>query len=146
MKREIREIIGSTLEIIGLDSEDASSLIYSTGMAESGYRALKQEGGPALGFFQCEPATAIDIWENYVMYRPKYRDKLFQLGFDDSKLEFCLLSNIGIQVALCRLHYRRVPSKLPRAGDLNAQAKYWKQHYNTVKGKGTLKHFLEANS
>lgn len=145
MKREIREIIGSTLEILGLDSEDASSLIYRTGMAESGYRALRQRGGPALGFFQCELATAIDIWDNYVMYRPKYRDKLFQLGFNDSNLEFCLLSNIGLQVAFCRLHYRRVPTKLPKSDNLNSQAKYWKTHYNTVAGKGTIEHFIEAN-
>ena len=145
MQREIREIIGSTLEILGLDGEDASSLIYKTGMAESGYRALRQKGGPALGFFQCEPATAIDVYENYAMYRPQYRDKLFQLGFDDSKLDFCLLSNIGLQVAFCRLHYRRVPSKLPKSNNLEAQAKYWKSFYNTVKGKGTVRHFMEAN-
>ena len=145
MQEGIRDIIGSTLEILELDSEEASSLIYRTGMAESGYRALKQRGGPALGFFQCEPNTAVDIFDNYVMYRPKYRDKLFQLGFDDAKLKFCLLSNIALQVAFCRLHYRRVPSRLPGANDIEAQAKYWKTFYNTVKGKGTTKHFIEAN-
>ena len=147
MEKAIKDIIRLALEHLDLDSEDARSLIYTTGKAESDYKTLQQYGGgPALGFFQMEPATCRDIWENYVMYRPKYRDKLYALGFDDGTLEFCLLSNIGLQAALCRLHYRRVPSALPKAGNLEAQAKYWKEFYNTKLGKGTIEHFIEANS
>ena len=147
MKSSIQRIIKETLQHMNLDSIDARSLIYSTGKAESDYKTLQQyDGGPALGFFQMEPATCRDIWENYVMYRPKYRDKLYALGFDDGALEFCLLSNVGLQTALCRLHYRRVPSALPKASNLEAQAKYWKKNYNTELGKGTIEHFIEANS
>ena len=143
----VKRIIKLALEHLDLDSEDARSLIYKTGKVESGYRTLQQYGGgPALGFFQMEPNTAIDIWDNYVMYRPKYSEKLYALGFDDGALKFCLLSNIGLQAALCRLHYRRVPSALPKADNLKAQAKYWKKFYNTEAGKGTIKHFMEANS
>ena len=147
MEKSIKRIIKETLQHLDLDSEDARSLIYNTGKAESGYKTLQQYGGgPALGFFQMEPNTAIDIWDNYVMYRPKYRDKLYSLGFDEGALEFGLLSNIGLQAALCRLHYRRVPSALPKLDNINAQAKYWKEFYNTKSGKGTIKHFIEANT
>ena len=147
MKKSIKKIIKLALQHLDLDSEDARSLIYRTGKAESDYKTLQQYGGgPALGFFQMEPNTALDIWDNYVMYRPKYREKLYALGFDDGALKFCLLSNIGLQAALCRLHYRRVPSALPKADNLKAQAKYWKKFYNTEAGKGTIKHFMEANS
>ena len=147
MEKSIKRIIKLALQRLDLDSDDARSLIYGTGKAESGYKTLQQYGGgPALGFFQMEPATCRDIWDNYVMYRPKYRDKLYALGFDEGTLEFCLLSNVGLQAALCRLHYRRVPSPLPKAGDLEAQAKYWKEFYNTRLGKGTIEHFMEANS
>ena len=147
MEKSIKKIIKESLEHINLDSEDARDLIYKTGKAESNYKTLQQYGGgPALGFFQMEPSTCRDIWDNYVMYRPKYRDKLYALGFDEGTLEFCLLSNIGLQAALCRLHYRRVPSRLPKAGNLEAQAKYWKEFYNTKLGKGTIEHFIEANS
>ena len=146
MEMSVKRIIKLALEHLDLDSEDARSLIYKTGKVESGYRTLLQYGGgPALGFFQMEPNTALDIWDNYVMYRPKYREKLYALGFDDGALKFCLLSNIGLQAALCRLHYRRVPSALPKADNLKAQAKYWKKFYNTEAGKGTIKHFMEAN-
>ena len=147
MKESIERIINYALEYMDLNSEDACSLIYNTGKAESNYKTLQQYGGgPALGFFQMEPNTAIDIWDNYVMYRPRYRDKLYSLGFDEGTLELCLLSNIALQAALCRLHYRRVPSALPKADNLKAQAKYWKKFYNTEAGKGTIKHFMEANS
>ena len=146
MKKSIKKIIKLALQHLDLDSEDAREMLYVTGKAESGYKTLQQYGGgPALGFFQMEPNTAIDIWDNYVMYRPKYRDKLFSLGFDDSNVEVCLLSNVGLQAAFCRLHYRRVPSALPKASNLEGQAKYWKKYYNTVKGKGTVKHFMEMN-
>ena len=147
MNKSIKKIIKLSLQHLGLDSEDARNLIYRTGKAESGYKTLQQYGGgPALGFFQMEPNTALDIWNNYVMYRPKYRDKLYSLGFDDGTLEFCLLSNIGLQAAFCRLHYRRVPSALPAADNLEGQARYWKKYYNSDLGKGTIKHFMEANS
>ena len=146
MEESIKRIIKETLDHMNLYSEDALEMIYRTGKAESGYRTLQQYGGgPALGFFQMEPATYRDIWENYVMYREKYRNKLYSLGFDDSKMDYCLMSNIGIQVAMCRLHYRRVPSALPKAEDLEGQAKYWKNHYNSHLGKGTIEHFMEAN-
>ena len=146
MNKSIKKIIKLALKHLDLDSEDARSLIYRTGKAESGYKTLQQYGGgPALGFFQMEPNTALDIWNNYVMYRPKYRDKLYALGFDDGTLEFCLLSNIGLQAAFCRLHYRRVPSALPSAENIKAQAEYWKKYYNSHLGKGTIDHFMEAN-
>ena len=146
MEKSIKKIIKLSLKHLGLDSEEAREMIYKTGKAESGYKTLQQYGGgPALGFFQMEPNTAIDIWDSYVMYRPSYRDKLYSLGFDDGTLEFCLLSNIGLQAAFCRLHYRRVPAALPKVGDLEGQAKYWKKYYNSHLGKGTIKHFMEAN-
>ena len=147
MEKSIKKIIKWTLEYLNMDSDNARDLIYKTGKAESGYKTLQQYGGgPALGFFQVEPNTALDIWDNYVMYRPKYRDKLYALGFDEGALEFCLLSNIGLQAAFCRLHYRRVPSALPKEDNLKAQAGYWKNYYNTNAGKGTTKHFIGANS
>ena len=77
MEKSIKKIIKLALQHLGLDSEDAREMLYVTGKAESGYKTLQQYGGgPALGFFQMEPNTAIDIWDNYVMYRPQYREKL----------------------------------------------------------------------
>ena len=146
MEKSIKKIIKWTLEYLNMDSEDARDLVYKTGMAESGYRALEGYGNnPAIGFWQMEPATMWDIWENYVLYRPKYKEALWRLGFNEGFGEQSLLSNLAVQAAFCRLHYRRVPSSLPKKSNKEAQAKYWKKHYNSHLGKGTIKHFMEAN-
>ena len=55
------------------------------------------------------------------------------------------MSNIALQVAFCRLKYRRDKYPLPKASDLEGQAKYWKRVYNSKLGKGTVKHFIEMN-
>ena len=69
-KEDIKSIIDWTLKKIDMYSKDASALVYATGMAESKYKYLSQMGdGPAIGFFQLEPATMKDIMKNYVAYR-----------------------------------------------------------------------------
>ena len=40
MEGSIKKIINWTLDYLNMNSEDARDLIYKTGMAESGYRAL----------------------------------------------------------------------------------------------------------
>ena len=142
MKRTIYRLIEEVLNRIGLYSEDAVRLVYETGLAESRYRHLEQINGPALGFFQIEPATVRDIWENYALHHPKIRDSLFALGFDESELEFRIISNIALQIALCRLTYRRDPDEIPN--NMIDRAAYWKKVYNTRLGKGTLEHYLKA--
>jgi hypothetical protein len=145
MKGVIKNIIKYSLERLDMYSEDSADLVYKTGMAESGYRHLRQVSGPALGFFQCEPATMDDVWNNYVSYRAPVKVQLWDLGYkEDDRMSF--LSNIAVQAAFCRLQYRRDKHALPSKDDLEAQAKYWKRVYNTALGKGTVKHFMEANS
>ena len=116
-------------------------------MAESGYRVIEQGGGgPAVGYFQVEPATINDTITNYVTYRQEIQTKLWSLGFEDKDSVLRVMGSIPLQVAFCRLKYRRDKYALPPCGDLEAQGKYWKRVYNTHKGKGTVKHFMEANS
>ena len=131
---------------MGLHSKDAVDLVYKTGNAETGYRHLKQMGGgPAIGFWQVEPATLIDIMDNYVKYRPELEKRLKLLGFDRRDMEVRIMSNIALQAVFCRLKYKRDRYALPSFNDLESQAKYWKRVYNTHLGKGTIEHFMEAN-
>jgi len=145
MEKSIKKIIKYVLGKINMDSEEARAMIFATGKAESGFRALEQMGGPAVGFFQVEPATIQDVWENYVFYRPEIKTDLYALGFDDGDMKHSVMSNIGLQVAFARLQYRRFKDPLPAADDKQAQAAYWKKFYNTELGRGTIEHFLEAN-
>ena len=147
MKKQIREVIEWSLKEMGLYSEDAVDLVYKTGNAETGYRHLKQMGGgPAIGFWQVEPATLIDIMDNYVNYRPELLKGLISLGYNQSNIETRVMGNIALQAVFCRLKYKRDKYPLPKSDDLKAQAEYWKRVYNTRLGKGTIEHFMEANN
>ena len=146
MIEDIKSIAEEVLYKLNKYSDDALAMIIRTGNAETGYRKLIQYGGgPGLGFFQVELATAQDILDNYVQYRPAYLKVLMELGLDAENLEFCIKTNIALQIAFCRLHYMRDKNPIPSWTDLEAQASYWKDVYNTHLGKGTIKHFVEAN-
>ena len=149
MIQEIKEIAEYSLYKLNCYSDDALALVVRTGMAESGYRALKGygEGNPAIGFWQIEPATMYDMMKNYLIYRTKYTQVLKGLGmeFKGDDIEISVMSNMAVQAALCRLHYRRDKDPLPPWDDMEAQARYWKKVYNTYKGRGTIKHFMKAN-
>lgn len=143
MESTIRKIIKKVCEDLGMYSKDVEDLIIATGNAESGFRALEQNKGPAVGFFQIEPDTIDDVLDNYARYRPTVMQVLLEYGMIQGEEHFSVMSNIALQVAFCRLCYRRVPDPIPN--NLNDMAKYWKKFYNTEKGKGTVKHFLDAN-
>ena len=149
-QKQIKEIIKSTLKDIDLYSEDAVDLIYNTGLVESRYMYLKQIKGPARGLFQCESWVAVDICKNYLKYRESIMKKVaktcklewkYFLDPKEEEWEKILTTNIVAQIAMCRLHYRRVPKPLPKT--IKEQASQWKTYYNSSKGKGTVEKFIE---
>lgn len=143
---QLREyIVRPTLVRLGLWSVSAENLVVGTAVQESHLDYVKQLGrGPALGICQMEPRTHDDIWENYLRYHPglaaKVGDFLAPWPSDRSKQ---LITNLAYAVALCRLHYRRVPTALPKPNDLQGLADYWKRHYNTYLGAGTVDQFVK---
>ena len=142
MKHSIQKKINYTLQDLNMHSEDAESLVYRTGMAESGYRHLEQVKGPAVGFFQVEPDTINDTIDNYLKFRPKKLNHLIKRGLDLKSPVTSVLCSIYLQVAFCRYKYWRSPKPIPNG--LVKQAKYWKEIYNGP-GKGTIEHFVENN-
>ena len=149
MINEIKEIVEYALYKIDSYSDDALALVVRTGMAESGYRALKGygEGNPAIGFWQIEPVTMNDMITNYIHYRSHYKKNLISLGMNFEKdTIMSVMSNLAVQAALCRLDYRRDKDPLPSWDNLEGQASYWKRVYNTVEGRGTVEHFMKANN
>jgi len=134
-------VIDPTLETLGLYSVAASELLLGTAIQESRLTYLKQlGGGPALGVCQMEPATHDDIWNHYLKYRETLRDKVMAIAPHDVN---ALVFNLNYAVAMCRVHYLRVPEALPVEGDLPAQASYWKKYYNTPVGRGTESEYIE---
>ena len=72
-----KHIIRPALEAIDLYSKAAEELLLGTAIQESRLVYLKQiGGGPALGLFQMEPATELDLVKNYIWYRPELHAKM----------------------------------------------------------------------
>jgi len=140
-------IITPVLVHLNMHSPAAVNLLMLTAAAESQMgRFVRQMGGPALGIFQMEPLTHDDIWTHYIT--PNVATVLSRwLPAQAQIAELAheqLIGNIWYAAAMCRLHYRRVSAPLPEATDTSGLAAYWKQHYNTPKGRGTIAHALGA--
>lgn len=134
IKQLDKYVVSPVLDTLGLNSLAARQLIIGTAMAESRLEYLHQlGGGPALGIYQMEPNTHDDIWEHYLAYRTALGDKVASFSWmDESASE--MIGNLYYATAMCRMHYLRVPEKLPDAGNAAAMAIYHKNFYNTILG------------
>lgn len=138
-KNQLRNLIERVLDEIGLYSEEAVELLMLTCAVESKLGTyIRQVRGPARGIFQIEPNTNKDMWENYLKFKPELVEKIKMVSGKD---ESCLLSlegNIIYGICMARVYYLRVPTPLPNINMISAMAQYWKKHYNTYLGAGTI--------
>lgn len=136
----------------------AERLLMGTAAQESQFTHLKQlGGGPALGLWQMEPGTLYDLFDRYVTRQDRWEPIVrFTLGIRPpipsswqepevrEFLAFSLQTNLPFACAMARLHYYARPFDMtlvsPTSTDL---ASVWKQHYNTVLGKGRVSEFVE---
>ena len=141
---QLQKLTQYVLNGLDLYSKDAEYLLIGTAVHEStigGDTCLEQVGGPALGIMQMEPTTERDIWDNYLHFRSALAGKLGVIsgtvgpGPD-------LWYNLAYQIGMARIHYLRKPGRLPAYVDIVGMAQYWKEHYNTHKGKGTVEEFM----
>ncbi|WP_157269367.1 hypothetical protein [Azohydromonas aeria] len=139
-------VIKPTLLKIGLWTPAAEELLLGTALKESGLQFRRQiGGGPARGLFQMEPATHDDIWKNFLKYRAKLADQILGLRASPGADAIQELTDNDVYAAgMARVHYLRAPAALPAAGNVQAMAAYWKQHYNTVLGAGTVQGYVDA--
>lgn len=139
-KDQLRElVIRPALKEIDMYSEAAEELLMLTCAVESrlGTYIKQYPSGPAMGIYQMEPATYIDIWKNYLRYHKELFDKIrSQFGCYSSNPDK-MIYDLRAATVFARLHYRRVPKSLPAADDVDGLAAYWKDHYNTYLGAGT---------
>lgn len=140
----MEHIIRPALAALQLGGQGAEELVLGTACQESecGRYIVQIGGGPALGPFQMEPATHQDLHANFINHRPLLRIRLNSLskGIGDAQE---MVWNWRYAAAMCRIHYYRKRDALPSAGNLSGQAHYWKQHYNTFLGKGTVQEYVD---
>lgn len=132
------EIVRPTLKALDMWSASAEILVVGTALVESGLRYLRQIEGPALGFYQVEPATHDDLSENWLRYRPEIAGNAMLRPRQASRMVY----DLRYATAICRLIYWRRPEALPPPRDLEGMAQFWKAHYNTALGKGDPAKFV----
>jgi len=148
------EDITRVLTALEMNSDAAINLVTGTGAAESLYKYKEQiGGGDAKSYWQIEVSTGMDICTNYLAFRDDLRYKVAAVtdltatwlkAPTESTMATALLRNDKFAIAMCRLKYRRVPDELPDHTDVRALATYWKNHYNTHLGKGTVKKYVST--
>lgn len=140
--KQLRQyVIRPACEGLDLYSLAAEELLLGTACQESQCgRYLHQLGkGPALGIFQMEPATHDDIWRNFLSGHDALESKVV---YTNGSRADEMVWNLRYAAAMCRIHYYRVKEPLPAASDLRGQAEYWKKHYNTLGGAGTVAEYM----
>lgn len=162
-----RYLVRPALQWIDLWSAEAEELVLATAAQESQFRWVDQldkydKPGPAYGLWQMEELTHDDLWDTFLRYRAGLRGRLSKLMTiwameerDDSDplspppVEELHWNNL-YAAAMCRVRYYRAPGALPKVAGLGcatpeqvaSMASYWKQHYNTLLGRGTEAEFI----
>jgi len=137
---QLREyVIKPALTYHELWSPDAEELLIFTCAVESlGGTYLHQIEGPALGAYQMEPKTYLDIWKNYLFFRPQRKravlDQLETVLIPDKEK---IITDLAFASVMCRFHYLRVSEPLPSWNDKDAIWEYYKEYYNTHLGKAS---------
>ena len=146
-------IIKPTLQYMGGNyySRESAFLLLCTAAIESNCgEYIKQINGPALGVFQMEPATLVDIYNNCdAIQKPTngqgcvllHRITALELSPDNDRLSDLMVSPM-YACAMARLKYAMDANPLPRLTgvadtDLNGFYNYYKRVYNTELGAST---------
>ena len=144
--KQFREcVVRPTLKMLHPEIEyslAAEELLMLTAAHESHLGTyLVQKGGPALGVYQMEPVTHRDLWTNFIKPGSLLNHRLKLLISLELTDYNNLTGNLFYATAMARVHYFRVKEPLPDVTP-NALAKYWKKHWNTELGKGTVNEAL----
>ena len=146
--KQLRELVRETLEYLHPVipySKTAEELLLMTIAHESqNGEYLRQVNGVALGICQMEPRTHDDIWDNFLEYRRELSQMLYEINTCEIDE---LVWNLKYAIAMCRVHYYRVPEALPSAQgeveNLILLSKYAKKYYNTEAGKATAEKYYK---
>ena len=109
--KQLRElIIRPTLHALGMWSKPAEDLMLGTACQESHCGEYIRQLGcsgtiGAFGVWQMEIATARDIYDNYLRYRPELKAAVERLRGAGQSIQDALISNLAYACALARIKY-----------------------------------------
>lgn len=158
-----KDIVEPTLKQFNLYSKDAAELVTATANHESGIFKYRRQlnvnpdgdvGGFGLG--QIELLTHHDHYKNFLIYKKDLCQKIIDTFFNgiNMSVEYFIENEIYhdkellryndfYNCLMIRITYLRKTEPLPDSDDIYALADYWKRHYNTILGKGTIEKFVK---
>lgn len=123
--------------------ETAVHMIIETAVAETGLGKIEDKTDAAgMGITQFDKIPFADVRDRCIKLKPQIEK---DLGVDITKVDWDdLRYNIFLSLLFARLLYWLKGEPIPKT--IEERAAYWKLHYNTPLGKGTVEHYLEMNS
>lgn len=108
---------------------------------------IKQKGGPALGVYQIEPSTHRYVVKDWLERKGEDREilkkALKRWTLKGVKNSYNITKNIHYQTLVAFLVYYHRVGGFPALTTLKDRATLYKKHYNTYKGKGTVRGYIE---
>ena len=118
-------------------------LLVETAAAETLLGTYKDphQYGAGVGLTQCDLSTFEWLQSKYGNHRlGRAIEKAF--GINLLNVHYVELATSPLlSLLFCRLRYYTVPAPIPP--NRKGRATYWKEHYNTLAGKGTASEYLE---
>ena len=140
-------VLVPALNVIGLYSLSANSLMLGTALYESNLEYLEQNGGgTAKGVYQVEEKTYVDINRYLSRYdNTKLKERCLSACFYSAwPPSETLMYNLRWATVVTRIKYAMLITPLPEYDDVRALASYYKRFYNTFKGKADIDKVMPA--
>lgn len=145
-QKHLREIVVEVCNVLGYGANAmAVDLMLETAAQETHCGQLRDPtpNGAGRGIFQIDPIAFNDICQ-----RSRATDvtAVFNnFGIDIKTIRHDALDYSPLAAAVfCRLFYKLRPDAIP--GDLLGRAAYWKKHYNTESGAGSVGEYVNNAS
>lgn len=143
------EFLGSKYNSLGAQQLDLITKAVESDMCNY----IKQINGPALGCNQIEPDTHLDLYLNYLKYKPELLEKVKSLLPDRARGSTYesmqhrhneLKTNMFYSTVISRLIYYRYPEKMPSIDDKEGMFYIYKKRFNSSLGATDFNKFSAA--
>lgn len=141
---QIKHFAQAVCDVLGRGEQNSAVyLLCETAAAETQYGTYADPtpNGAGRGLYQCDQLPFKDT----IARTSKADIDLIKKAFDVDLniIEWDDLNYAPLLATIvARLHYKLRPGAVPQT--LKGRAEYWKKHYNSVLGKGTLEHYIAS--